>query len=289
MRHRMALPLPLSLLCIVLAGCSKSDRVTAPVVSTPGAARRTFSAGELNAAVLQSHTFTPGSTNPYFPLVPGTVFTYRSKTQDGIEIETMRVTDQTKVIQGATTRVVQDDVRLDGVLTEHTFDWFAQDELGNVWYFGEDSQAIDPETGEVSTEGSWQAGKAGADAGIIMEAHPQAGDSYNEENAAPIAQDQARVIALDARAKVPYGKFDHCLETENTSPLEPGALENKFYAPGVGLLLEVDVTEKTRNELVSITGPSGAEREHGHGRWHDDEARSPDKRHDHKGGREGAD
>jgi hypothetical protein len=285
MRSGNASLLNLSLLCIALAGCSKSERITAPAVGSPDA-RRTFSVGELNAAVLQSHTFTPGSTNPYFPLVPGTVFTYRSKTKDGTEIEVMRVTDQTKVIQGVTTRVVQDDVRLDGVLTEHTFDWFAQDELGNVWYFGEDSQSIDPETGEVSTEGSWQAGKAGAEAGIIMEAHPAVGDSYNEENAAPVAEDQARVTALGARAKVPYGRFDGCLETENTSPLEPTALENKFYASGVGLVLEVDVTEKTRNELVSITGPGGPERERGRGHRHgEDEVRAPEKHNDHHGGR----
>jgi hypothetical protein len=286
MRSGNASLLRLFLLCIALAGCSKSERITAPAVSSPGAARRMFSAEALNATLLRSHTFTPGSTHPYFPLVPGTVFTYRSKTKDGTEVEVMRVTDQTKVIQGVTTRVVQDDVRLDGVLTEHTFDWFAQDELGNVWYFGEDSQSIDPETGEVSTEGSWQAGKAGAEAGIIMEAHPAVGDSYNEENAAPVAEDQARVTALDARAKVPYGRFDNCLETENTSPLEPGALENKFYASGVGLLLEVDVTEKTRNELVSITGPEPADRKHGH--RHDGDGERSDKHNDHHGGGEDA-
>jgi len=242
---------------LALAGCSKTSRITAPAALPPDAARAAGAAAPAQAGVLQSHTFVPGSDNPYFPLVPGTEFTYRLKTKDGVEIDVVRVTDQTKVIQGVTTRVVQDDVRLDGVLTEHTFDWFAQDELGNVWYFGEDSQSIDPETGEISTEGSWQAGKNGAEAGIIMEAHPAVGDFYNEENAPPVAEDQARVISLDAKAKVPYGRFNGCLETENTSPLEPTVLENKFYAPGVGLLLEVE--DRERNELVSITGPGSAD------------------------------
>jgi len=240
---------------LALAGCSKTSRITAPSAHAPDAAHVAGAAAPALPAALQSHTFVPRSDNPYFPLVPGTEFTYRSKTKDGIEIEVARVTDQTKVIQGVTTRVVQDDVRLDGVLTEHTFDWFAQDDDGNVWYFGEGSQSIDPETGKVSTEGSWQAGRNGAEPGIIMEAHPAVGDSYNEENAAPVAEDQARVISLDERTNVLYGRFDDCLETGNTSPLEPSALERKFYAPGVGLVLELDVTEKTRNELVSVTGP----------------------------------
>jgi len=261
------------LVSLALAGCSKTSRITAPNAVPPDAPR---AAAPTQAGVLQSHTFVPGSDNPYFPLVPGTEFTYRSKTKDGVEIEVMRVTDQTKVIQGVTTRVVQDDVRLDGVLTEHTFDWFAQDELGNVWYFGEDSQSIDPQTGEISTDGSWQAGKNGAEAGIIMEGHPAVGDFYNEENAAPVAEDQARVLSLDAKAKVPYGRFIGCLETENTSPLEPTALENKFYAPGVGLLLEVDITDKNRNELVSITGPgSGDPGRPRHGKHAEDGGKAP--------------
>jgi hypothetical protein len=263
---------------LALAGCSKTSRIAAPSAQAPEGASNAGGAAPVRAAVLQSHSFVPSSDNPYFPLVPGTEFTYRSKTRDGIETEVMRVTDRTKVIQGVTTRVVQDDVRLDGVLTEHTFDWFAQDENGNVWYFGEDSQSIDPETGEVSTEGSWQAGKSGAEAGIIMEAHPAVGDFYNEENAAPVAEDQARVIALDARARVPFGHFDGCLETENTSPLEPTALEHKFYAPGVGLVLEVDATEKTRNELVSITGPGSAAEEHRRN-WRPAEGGGDERRH----------
>jgi hypothetical protein len=259
--------------CLALVGCSKSDRVTAPDMGARGAARNAFAADASPVTVIESHTFTPGSTNPYFPLVPGTVFTYRLKTKDGVETDVVTVTNQTKVIQGVTVRVVQDDVSLDGVLTEHTFDWFAQDELGNVWYFGEDTQSIDPETGEVSTEGSWQAGKNGAEAGIIMEADPQVGDFYNEENAAPVAEDQARVISLDAKANVPYGHFNGCLETENTSPLEPQVLEHKFYAPGVGLLLEVE--DKERNELVSITGPGAPAEKHGHRQ--DGETRLPER------------
>lgn len=158
--------------CLVLAGCSKAQRITAPNTVPVTPAHGGIAAEPTRADAPQALQFTPGSTHPYFPLVPGTAFHYRSKTPDGIETGDFFVTDKTKNIQGVTTRVIEDIVKLDGVEIEHTFDWFAQDELGNVWYFGEDATSIDPETGEISHEGSWQAGQHGAQAGIIMLAHP---------------------------------------------------------------------------------------------------------------------
>ena len=244
---------------MVLAGCSRSPRITAPDSSSDSASRASrggIAAEASRATPQQAHEFVPRSDNPYFPLVPGTAFYYRSRTPDGIETEDVLVTRETKKIMGVTTLVVRDVVRLDGEVIERTSDYFASDELGNVWYFGEDSRSIDPETGETSTEGSWRAGRDGAEAGIIMEAHPAVGDAYNEENAPGVAEDKARVLALDAGAKVPYGRFDGCLQTENFTPLEPDALENKFYAPGVGLVLEIDVAgDGTRNELVRVRRP----------------------------------
>jgi hypothetical protein len=172
--------------------------------------------------------FVPESNNPYFPLVPGTAFHYESETEDGLETQDFTVTFNTKIIQGITTRVVEDIVRvvedivrLEGVIIEHTFDWFAQNqETGDVWYFGEDSRQFDPVTGtHIGREGSWQAGRKGAQAGIIMWGDPAAhvGETYREEFAPGVAEDMARVVSLDARAKVPYGTFDGCLKTE-TSP-----------------------------------------------------------------------
>ena len=244
------------LCCLALVGCSKSQRITAPSVD-PGGGDGTAAASmaQNDDERLQGHTFTPGSDNPYFPLVPGTEYYYRAKIKGSIETETFVVTYQTKVIQGLTTRVIQDDTWLDGVLIEHTFDWFAQDEEGNVWYFGEDVTNYDPETGAVDHDGSWEAGNQGAQAGIIMLAHPAIGDSYDEENAPNIAQDHSEVLALDAKVNVPFGRFRGCLRTDNTTPLEPGFLENKFYAPGVGLVLDLSVTDKERNQLVGMSGP----------------------------------
>lgn len=191
--------------------------------------------------------------NVYLPLAPGTAFHYRSETPDGLETGLVRVTYDTKQILGVTTRVVHDQVFLDGDLTEDTFDWFAQDADGNVWYFGEDSKEI--EDGEVvSTEGSWQAGVDGAEPGIVMLDDPRPGLAYRQELAPDVAEDMARVLGLKAKVEVAYGEFDRCLHTMEWTPLERGVREHKFYCPGVGLVLEVQPREgRIRNELVAIT------------------------------------
>ena len=232
-----------------LAGCSES---TTPNLSAPP----DIQSGALKASTLSNHNFVPRSDNTYFPLVPGTTFHYRARTADGVETEDFTVTSDTKGIQGVTTRVIEDVVRLNGSITEHTFDWFAQDqETGDVWYFGEESRQI--LNGQViGTEGSWQAGRNGAQAGIIMEGQPKAGDTYREEFAPGVAEDMARVLSLDAHAQVPYGNFDGCLKTDNFTPLDPGLHEEKVYCPGVGLVLETNASgRKEPNELVSITLP----------------------------------
>jgi len=247
-RMRSFLTLAALLGVLAPAGCSK--QVTAPETSGQDTNRVTFArAGELN-----SDDFVPRSNNPWFPLVPGTSYHYRSRTPDGVETQDVRVTRKTRRIMGVTTIVVEDVVRLDGEVIERTEDYFAMDEHRNVWYFGEDSRSFDPETGEESTAGSWLAGVDGAQAGILMKGDPDVGDTYHEENAPGVAEDQARVLALHARVTVRGRRFRNCLQTENFTDLEPGVREHKFYAPGVGLVLEVDLEDDTRNELVRITG-----------------------------------
>src|SRR5262245_41263074 len=131
--------------------------------------------------------FVSGIDNPYMPLQPGTTFVY--KTEATGELVTFVVTEQTKVIAGVTCVVVHDTSTVDGELAEDTFDYFAQDKAGNVWYFGEDTKEY--EDGKVvSTEGTWHAGVDGASPGIVMEANPQVGDAYNQENAPGVAEDQ---------------------------------------------------------------------------------------------------
>ncbi len=208
--------------------------------------------GEASDSVIDPADFTDGIPNPYFPLAVGTTFVLEGES-DGEDIKVeMYVTDQTKEILGVTTIVVREKEWEDGELIEDTLDWYANDNEGNVWYFGEDSKEY--EDGEiVSTAGSWEAGVDGAEPGILMKADPQVGDVYQQEYYEGEAEDMAEVLSLDASVTVEYGSFDNCLQTKEWTPLEPGIEEHKFYASGVGLLLEVAVTEgDERLELVEI-------------------------------------
>jgi hypothetical protein len=185
--------------------------------------------------------------NPYFPLKPGTVFVYKGP---GL-VNKVRVTDRTKKILGVTTTVVKDIEIEDGELIEKTFDWYAQDKKGNVWYFGE--KTAEYENGKiVSTAGAWKAGRNGARPGIIMQAKPKIGQTYKQEVAPGVAEDAARVESLNARAKVPYGTFRDALKTFEFTPLEPDVAENKYYARGVGQVLTIDLETGEREELVRI-------------------------------------
>jgi hypothetical protein len=192
--------------------------------------------------------FVASITNPLLALVPGTTFLYEATTPEGLQRIEVAVTQDTKEILGVTCTVVRDSVTLDGQLIEDTRDWYAQDSAGNVWYFGEDSKSYEGGV-VVSTEGSWEAGVDGAKPGIVMEADPQVGDTYRQEYLRGVAEDMATVVGLGESATVPYDSFDNCLKTKDFSRLDPGVVEYKFYAPGVGQILTLD--GDVREELVS--------------------------------------
>jgi len=174
--------------------------------------------------------------NPYFPLEPGTTYTYRGETDGSPTRNVTTVTSDTKVILGVTTIVVHDQAYDGRVLVEDTFDWYAQDKAGNVWYFGENTKELDENGNVISTEGSWEAGVNGAEPGIIMEANPKKGDKYQQELAPGVAEDMAQVLGFEDGVCVPYGCFDNVLVTKEWSPLDKGAVENKYYAQGVGFI-----------------------------------------------------
>ena len=188
--------------------------------------------------------------NRFHPLQPGTRFIYIG-TEDGEpEKDIVDVTRGQKTILGVKVVVVLDRVFQGGALKERTLDWYAQDEDGNVWYMGEDTKTY--ENGKVvSTEGSWEAGKNGAKAGIIMLAHPRVGDTYRQEFARGVAEDQARVVARNQKVSVPYGKFSGCLKTEEFTPLEPGATSVKYYCPKIGFVKGDDVIGGTGHTALS--------------------------------------
>jgi hypothetical protein len=165
--------------------------------------------------------------NRFFPLRPGTRFFYRGEEDGEAEINITTVTHDRKNILGVSAVVVLDRVFVEGELKERTFDWYAQDEDGNVWYLGEDTREF--ENGRVvSTEGSWEAGRHGAKPGIIMLAHPRVGDEYRQEFLAGEAEDQARVVARDLDITVPYGSFHNCIRTVEFTRLEPGVKEARL-------------------------------------------------------------
>jgi hypothetical protein len=203
--------------------------------------------------------FTARIDNPWWPMAPGTRWIYRETDPQGaVQRVEVTVTDRTKSVAGIEARVVHDVVTERGRLVEDTFDWYAQDRDGNVWYLGEDTAEY--ENGKrVSREGSFEAGIDGAQAGIAMPADPQPGEEYRQEYYAGEAEDTAKVLALDAQASVPFGSFDGVLQTEDTNPLaDPPEVEHKFYARNVGPVLAVAISEGSgREELVSYTAANG--------------------------------
>lgn len=239
---RITLPVIIAALTGALGTGCGPDRVTAP----------DFSNTTLPTFPSDPSGFVARIDNPYLAFAPGRVFRYQSQTAEGLETNVVEVTNKTKRILGIAATVVHDQEYLDGVLVEDTFDWYAQDTQGNVWYLGEDSRQIQNGV-VVGTEGSWEAGVNGASAGLIMLAKPKVGAQYQQEFAAGVAEDMAKVLSLSATAEVVYGAFTGCLKTEEWTPLEPGAREAKFYAPGVGLVLELQSRGGgVRNELTAI-------------------------------------
>jgi hypothetical protein len=195
--------------------------------------------------------------NPYFPLIPGTVWTYEAETEDGLERTVDRVTNTTRTIQGIPATVVLDQVYLEGELIERTNDWYAQDQRGNVWYLGESSCEFEEPGGPCDPAGSWEAGVDGAEAGIVMWADPLArkAKTYRQEYYEGEAEDMAKVLHGDLTVTVEAGTFTDCIETMDWTPLEPGAREHKFYCAGVGLVLEVQPKGgRVRNQLVNVAG-----------------------------------
>jgi hypothetical protein len=191
--------------------------------------------------------------NRYFPLKPGTAFHYKGIEDGTPHTDDMVVTDQTKQILGITATVVEDTVSENGKTVERTFDWYAQDKDGNVWYLGEDS--LEMKNGRLQrASDSWEGGVDGAQPGIIMEGNPQPGDVYRQEYYPPgQALDQAHVVRLDGKQKVAAGNFDRVLVTDEWSPVEP-QMERKSYVAGLGEI-EEHLTEggKEHYELVSVT------------------------------------
>jgi hypothetical protein len=226
--------LPLTLL--LAAGCGGASKASLPQGSEP--------------ANLDPDNFVVKIDHPYWPMSPGSRWVYR----EGRQRVVVTVTNRKKLVQGIRATLVHDVVTEGGELVEDTFDWYAQDDGGNLWYLGEQTKEL--EDGKVTTtEGSWEAGVDGAEAGIVLPAKPEVGLAYRQEYLEGQAEDEARILSVDEQAEVPFGSFDHVLMTKDFTRLEPDLIEHKFYARGVGPVLTVTVSGGAdREELVSFTG-----------------------------------
>src|SRR5436190_4781065 len=242
---------------IVLVGCKKETKPYSNANSYSGDNKNlALNLAEKSACPVDPSEFGSNITNPYFPLAPGTVFHYINRIIEGVDTSyeqiEVTVSTSTQIIAGVQCREVHDVVTVGGAVTEDTYDWYAQDKSGNVWYFGEHTKSMKDKNGS-TIEGSWKAGEQNACPGIIMWADPQmhTGEIYYQEFLAGTAEDQGQVINSNNMVNVPYGIFNHCLKTKEFTNLEPGVIEYKYYATNVGLLK----TEMTTggNELEVLT------------------------------------
>jgi hypothetical protein len=193
--------------------------------------------------------------NPYMPLTPGSSWRLEGKTAEGREVDTITVLDATREVMGVTTTVVRDVVKLEGSVVEKTWDWFAQDLRGNVWYFGEDTAEY--ENGKiVSRAGAWEAGVDGALPGIVMPADPLVNDASRQEFYRGEAEDMGWVVQTGISVEVPAGSYDDAIRVLEWSPVEPKVVGQKLYAPGVGIVSEKALAGGLeRFELVDVTTP----------------------------------
>jgi hypothetical protein len=168
----------------------------------------------------------------YMILEPG----YKLVLTDGRDTLTITVLNETKVVDGVKTRLVEERETKDGRLEEVSRNFFAFDEAtDDIYYFGEDVDMYDAAGNVKNHEGSWLSGVNGARFGLLMPGKPKVGARYLQEIAPKVAMDRAEVVSLSETVKVPAGTFTDCLKTEESSALE-GGVEAKFYAPGIGLL-----------------------------------------------------
>jgi hypothetical protein len=240
-----------SLAALGLAACGGGETTTTVTeAADEGSASSNLPQGS-EPANLDPAEFTTEIDNPYWPMTPGSRWTYK-ESEGGESLDVVvTVTDRTKrIANGVEARVVHDVVSQNGEPIEVTDDYYAQDADGNIWYLGE--ATAEYENGKVVTRaGSFEAGVDGAEAGVAVPANPQPGMEYRQEYYKGEAEDQGAVLSTSEQVEVSFGHFTGALMTRDTNPLEPKIQEFKFYAKDVGPVLALGVSGGAgREELI---------------------------------------
>ena len=176
--------------------------------------------------------------NPYINLTPG----YQLFYAHGKDTDTLTVLPETKLIDGVETRVIEDREMKNGQLIELTRDYYAIDaENNDVYYFGEDVDVY--KNGKVvGHEGSWLSGVKGAKFGLMMPGKPRVGQRFAQEQAPGVGMDQAEIVGDHEKVVTPAGTFENCIHVLETSPIEKGLKDHKWYAGGVGQVKDAEMT-----------------------------------------------
>ena len=196
-------------------------------------------------------------TNSWFPLARGSVYVYDGQKDGKQARDVMTVTRKVKAITGIRAAAVADRLFLNGRLAERTTDWYAQDKRGTVWYLGEKTAELNARGKVTTTEGSFVNGRDGANGGIFMPAHPRVGQSFQQESFKGEAEDRFRILDLTASVTTPFVSSENAMLTKETTPLEPGVVDHKYYVRGIGTVSEQQVAgappgQAEQTQLVSF-------------------------------------
>ena len=191
-------------------------------------------------------------TNPYFRFEDGKTYVYEGQTENGLEHIEVNLLPTTKEVMGIKCIVVNDKVWYNDKLVRDAQSWYAQDNDGNVFYFGEMVSNYRVDGSLKDHSGSWEAGTDRAQPGVVMLANPEIGKMYRVKYYLNIAEDKASIAELSVTVTVPFDSYIGCLKTKNWTDLQPGVIKDRFYAPGVGLVSEINQTTKTEIALVDI-------------------------------------
>jgi hypothetical protein len=240
----------------LIAGCGSgnqsSSAASTPRATTTAPPSTTAATGSYNPKI-EPAKFTSHITNHWFPLKPGTTMILKGSKDGTPQTHNTRITRRTRTIMGVPCAVVKDVVTDPNGVAEIAYDWYAQDDKGNVWYFGEST--ADYAKGVVTTtKGSWEAGVDNAKPGIVMPAHPKPGPAFYQEYRPGIAEDQGKVLAINRTVRVKSGTYRTVVVIRDTNPLDPTLVQHKWYAPGVGVVKSIRTgsSHTETSQLVAV-------------------------------------